>query len=249
MNERDVFLEFVKAFVETPLTIILLILDLVGLAAVVYWVVDDLLEGLVVIIFLLVILASSYLIFRKVRRQLFVQQYAQPRVEFAQARQAQMYHDSPVVEGRTPTYQILQAWFANAPELPTDSSVARHVTAKVDVFREGLEKLFEYHGQWARSNAPDHVGFDDILDEVEIRPGHLKAKLILALKYPADAECYAFTREGMRSTSDGRTERFAVPPGSYTLKVHLSGIGIDDMYHFKLENPGSGKPLELSPAK
>ena len=121
-GERDVLLEFAKALVETPLTIILLILDLIGLAAVIYWVVDDLSEGFVVFIFLLVIFVRSYLIFRKVRRQLFVQQHSQPSVEYAEARQAQMYHDSPVVKGRTATYHtMIRRRNLNAPRRRSNS--------------------------------------------------------------------------------------------------------------------------------
>ena len=181
MNERDVFLEFAKAVVATPLALILFALDLVGVGAVIYWVVDDLLEGAVTAIFLAVILFSQYLVFRKVRRELYIYQQGQPKIRFTESRQAQMYHDSPIIRRRTPTYQIIQAWFTNIPHLQITSSIAKNVTARINFFTVDDIEILDYHGQWAKSNAPDNVGFDDILDEVEIPPGHIQSKLIIAL--------------------------------------------------------------------
>ena len=144
-----------------------------------------------------------------------------------------------------PTYQVVQAWFANSPVSPAESSVARGVTAKVSVFSSAGPELFEYYGQWADSNAPNNVGFNDYLDRVDIPPGHLRAKLLVALKYPSDSDGYAFTREGFRSTGDGRFGIYAIPVGDYTVRVHLSGIGVDQKYWFDLRNNGPGQGLEI----
>lgn len=245
MKEKDILIDFAKALIETPLTIILLILDLVGLAAVIYWVVDDLQEAIVVIVFIVIFGISQYLVFRRIRLQLAGFDQAKPRLKFSRVRQAQMYHASPVVEGRRPTYEILQTWFINQPALPGEASIAKDVTAKITIFNFEESQLFEYHGQWAKSNAPDNVGYDDILDSVNIPPGHLEAKLIIALKYPSDSQCYAFTREGLRSTPDGRSERYRIPEGTYKIKVHLRGVGVDEHFWFHFRNIGTNKSLEL----
>jgi hypothetical protein len=245
VDERQIIADFFRALFDTTLAVVLFILDVIGLLAVAVWVIDDLSEALVVGVFLAVILVASYLLFRKSRMQVARYEDSSPRIVYFDTQQAQMYHDSPVVSGKTPTYQILQVWFENKPRIRGTSSVGRNVTARVTLSDEHGSRLFDYHGQWAKSNAPDNVGFDDILDETDIPPSGLKAKLIIALKYPIDDECYAFSREALRSTVDGRSERFAIAPGTYKLKIRLAGIGVDREFAFTLENRGSGSPLML----
>jgi len=58
MKEKDLLLDFAKALVETPLTIILLILDLVGVAAVMHWVIDDFQEAAVFLIFIFIVFSG-----------------------------------------------------------------------------------------------------------------------------------------------------------------------------------------------
>jgi hypothetical protein len=241
MRERDTYAAFARVLVETPLAIVLLVLDIVGIAAVVYWVVDDLTEAAVVLIFIAILLTSQYLVFRKLWRQT----QASPRVHFAEARQAQMHQASQVLGRSMATYQVTQAWFANNPVSPTESSVARGVTARVTLTSFEDAPVLDYYGQWADSNAPDNVGFNGYLDRVDIPPGHLRAKLLVVLKYPSDSECYGFTREGLRSSGDGRSARYAIPTGAYKVRVHLSGIGVDQVYWFSLSNNGPGQNIEF----
>jgi hypothetical protein len=74
----------------------------------------------------------------------------------------------------------------------------------------------------------------------------LEAKLFIALKYPSDSNAYAFTREGLRSTPDGRSSRYLIGEGNYTINIQLLGIGVNEVFGFDLRNPGSDQPLELS---
>jgi hypothetical protein len=245
MREKEILLDFGKALVETPLTIILHIIDILGLATVIYWVVDDLQEAVVVIVFMAVAISGQYLIFRRIRIRLADFEQAKPLVEFTRARQAQMYQESQIIEGKRPTYEILQAWFINNPKLPTETSIAKGVTAKITILKPDSSKLFEYFGQWAKSNAPDNVGFDGILETVDIQPGHLESKLFIALKFPLESSCYAFTKESLRSTPDGRSQRYEIVAGDYKIKVHLLGVGVDDVFWFDFHNFGVNKSLEL----
>jgi len=241
MKERYILAAFGKALVETPLSIILLVLDIVGIGAVIYWVVDDLSEAVVIIAFLIILLVSQYLVFRK----LWTTSQSFPQIFFDQARQAQMHQPSQILKRSMPTYQLIQAWFRNLPSSPSDSSVAREVTAKVILNHPDGTPSLEYYGQWAKSNAPDNVGFEGFIDKVDIAPGHLRAKLMIALKYPSESQGYAFTREGLRSNPDGRSPRYAIPEGDYEVKVHLSGIGVDEIFKFHLSNKGAQHNLEL----
>ncbi|MFC2053481.1 hypothetical protein ACFLV7_04165 [Chloroflexota bacterium] len=245
MKEKEILLDFGKALVETPLTIILLFLDIIGLAAVIYWVVDDFQETTVVLIFIITVISGQYIMFRRIWLQLDNFKQAKPLIEFTKARQAQMYHASPIVEGRRPTYEILQVWFINNPNLSLETSIAKGVTAKVKIFKSDSSELFEFHGQWAKSNAPDNVGYDDILDAVDIQPSHIESKLFIALKYPPDSSCYAFTREGLRSTPDGRSPKYDIAEGEYKIRVHLRGIGVDEIFWFDFHNFGANKSLKL----
>jgi hypothetical protein len=247
MRERDTLSDFAKELTHTPVAIILYLADLAGILVIARWVIDDIGEGLVLGVLLLVLLLAQYFTFRSIRRRLFQYERAAPQLRFSRVRQAQMYHDSPVIDARTPTFQVLQAWFTNEPANPTDRSTAREVTAKLAVLRPDSSILFEFHGQWARSNAPANVGFDDFSEQLQLNPGHIEGKLLVALKYPSDTEAYAFTRERWRSSADRRYPRFAIPMGEYTLSVALLGLNVSQQFSLQLHNPGPGQALELQP--
>lgn len=242
MKESQILVAFGKALIEKPLSIIFFILDIIGAIVVIRLVVDNLLKAIVVIVFLLAMLTSFYLIFRKY----WTISQASPRVIFDQVRQAQMYQPSQILDRKIPTYQLLQAWFRNIPAFPSESSAAREVTAKIVLVRPDGTSALEYYGQWAKSNAPDNVGFDSFIDKTDILPGHLRAKLMVALKYPAESQCYAFAREGFLSDPSGRSPRYAIPEGDYEVRVELGGIGIDSAFKFCLTNRGAKHELEFS---
>ena len=179
MKERDIIFSFARALVEKPLSIVLLILDLAGVVAVAAFVIDDQAEGLIFFLFLAILLFSQYLVFRKMWRE----QQSYPRLVLSQVRQAQMYQKSAIVDRRTPTFHVIQVWFANQPVLPNDASIAREVTAKITIFSTDDDKqVLEYYGQWAQSNAPDNAGFEGYIEKVDIPPGHLLAKLQFPLQ-------------------------------------------------------------------
>ena len=243
MGERNVLQAFGKYLFQTPVALVLLILEFVGVWAVLRWVVDDPSEAIVSASFIMVILLSQYLLYRKLWRET----QALPNIGFDQIRMAQIHSQSPFLGKSIPRYVPVQAWFANAPGNPTESSIARHATARITIIKSDGLRLIQYYGQWADSNAPDNVGFNDILDFVDIPPSHLRAKLLVALKYPADSEAYGFTREGFRSSGDGRSSRFQIPPGTYRVEVELSGVGVNEIFSFQLRNNGAGTDLELEP--
>jgi len=247
MKEKNLLIDFAKALVETPLTIIFIVLDVLGVIAVIHWVIDDFQEATVFLIFIIVIFGGQYLVFRRIRLQLASFEQAKPHIEFSKVRQAQMYHPSPIAEGRMPTYEVLQVWFRNNPSLPLETSIAKDVTALVGITKSDSSELFEFHSQWAKSNAPDNVGYDSFHDTGYIQPGHLEAKLIIALKYPSDSLCYAFTRESLRSSADGRSPRYEITPGDYSVRIHLRVVGVDEVFRFALHNYGINQSLNLEP--
>jgi hypothetical protein len=242
MNERKIITEFGKFLFHTPIAIGLFILELIGAWTVLGFVVDDSSEAAVVISFMFVILISQYLLFRK----MYIETEALPNLSFDQIRKAQMHSPSVILGRSTPTYVPVQLWFKNSPAYPTESSIAKSVTAKVSILNEAKQEHLSYYGQWADSNAPDNVGFNGILDSLDIPPGHLRAKLLLALKYPNDDDAFAFTREGFRSSSDGRSLRYRIPPGNYSVNIQLAGVGVNKDFTFTLKNNGAGSDLIIS---
>jgi hypothetical protein len=67
VNYQSDFRAYLKAILETPIDIVLFLLDVAGFVAVIHWVVDDWSEGAVVAVFVLVMHIGHYLIFRKQR--------------------------------------------------------------------------------------------------------------------------------------------------------------------------------------
>lgn len=67
MNADSDFRSYLKALIETPVSIILFLLDIAGIGVVLSIVVDDVYELLVVIVFVVVLHVSHYLIFKKQR--------------------------------------------------------------------------------------------------------------------------------------------------------------------------------------
>ncbi|OGO25726.1 MAG: hypothetical protein A2136_04995 [Chloroflexi bacterium RBG_16_54_11] len=245
MNEKDSLKAFVKALYETPITIIFFILDVVGVIAVWVWVIDDWQEAIVFPIFIIVIFGGQYLVFRRIWQQLARYEAAKPHIEFSQIRQAPIFGPWVMSDDKDTTFEVLQVWFRNNPSIPSEQTIAKAISALIVITKSDSTPLFQYHGQWAESNAPNNVGYKNYQDNVEIRPGYLEAKLFIALKYLPEDECYAFTREGFISTNDGRYPAYKIVPGDYSVKIHLKGIGVDETFPFILHNYGSNQPLKL----
>lgn len=169
-----------------------------------------------------------------------------PKVQYSLFRVAQLYYPSPVTPTSYPRYEILQAWFENAPEFPNDQSIAKDVTVNIEFWTLPRDKiLFQIHGQWAESTAPDHVGYSGVKSSIDILPSHIKSKLMIALKYKDDDAAYPFSIESLRDFPDGRNPNYILLPGSYFLKISLRGVGINKDFPFILENPGQGESLNL----
>ena len=169
-----------------------------------------------------------------------------PRVLYSRFRVAQLYYPSPVTSSNYPSYEILQVWFENAPKFPTDQSVAKEVSAIIEFWTLSRDKLlFQIHGQWAETTAPNHVGYKGVKATIDILPSHIESKLMIALKYRDDDSAYPFSIESIRDFSDGRNPNLVLLPGDYFLKICLRGIGIDKEFLFTLENFGKGKSLDL----
>lgn len=174
-------------------------------------------------------------------------QKSTPRVLYSEFRVAQLYIQSPVASKSYPRYEVLQVWFENVPEFPTDQSVARDVSAVIEFWSlSGADLIFQFYGQWAETTAPNHVGFKGVKPSIDIPPSHIKAKLMIALKYKDEEFAYPYSVESLKDYSDGRNPNLALRIGNYAVKIRLRGMGIDKEFLFTVENPGKGKSLNLN---
>lgn len=169
-----------------------------------------------------------------------------PRLIIDQFREAPMHVDSQIQEGRRRIYRVIQAWFKNSPDFPSSESVAEQVTALLEFWNEdGDAKLFQVHGQWALSTAPDHVGYSGITPTLELAPGSLYGKLFIALKYESEEEAYAYSQESLGRSSDGRDSSVELVEGRYRVHVILEGVRIRSDFWLVLINPGVGNNLRI----
>jgi hypothetical protein len=245
MKELEILQDYLKGLISSTLTIVFLILDLFAVVAVILWVVDDIREGLVVIVFILLVWFGHYLIYRQLRLKLVKFEQSQPSIEYSRMRKAQMFSPSPVTKERRPTHEVLQAWFKNIPFIPLEATIAKDVSARITLFDLDNSKLFDFHGQWAKTNAPSNVGYSDILDTIDIKPGHIESKLFIAFKSPHESSCFAFTREGWISKPSGKLPSYEIPEGEYMILVHLLGVGVNKKFNYRFRNFGGNKSMDL----
>jgi len=170
-----------------------------------------------------------------------------PLILFVKARKSPTFRPSRVVAAKVPAGELIQAWFENRPALPSDGSVARQIGAIVS-FRspETDNPLFQVHGQWAKSTAPNHVGFKGTTPTLDLNPGALCAKLIIALKYPSDSDAFAYSAESLQNHIDGRNPGLRLPPGEYDVTVEIRGVNVDQQFALRLSNSGDETGLALS---
>lgn len=170
-----------------------------------------------------------------------------PSIKFVKPRLSPMFRPSPVVDAKIPAGKRIQAWFENRPMMPGDQSIAKQMSAILSFRRSGeSEPIFEIHGQWAESTAPDHAGYSRTTSTIDLPPGALYAKLLIANKYPGEDIAYAYSAEGMQKHFDGRDPTRQFPPGDYQLEVQLRGINVDETHYFRLTNTGSAGDLHLA---
>lgn len=171
-----------------------------------------------------------------------------PRVSFKVARQAQMYRSSPVTDEKIPTYELLQAWFENRPKHPSENSTASHLNAVIHFYSHSTgDHMYEIHGQWAVSTAPDHVGYSGTTPTIDLPPGAMYAKLLIAIKYRSEDDAFVYSDESLRDHIDGRNQNLILHHGTYRVKVVLRGVRIDEEHEFFLTNPGADERLLLEP--
>lgn len=188
------------------------------------------------------------------RRQALQEQFEALRLELDSIRAAR-----PVIQCIEPrgaelhrgesSFYVVQARFLNVPSSRTEQTTARNVSAGVEFWDPSrTEKRLEIYGQWvSHSSAPDHVGSLDTDPQIDIEANDIPVKLYIALRPPDTPESYAYCNENFHAYLNGKHPAYALPFGTYHVRVRLRGPTVEQDFWFKLSNPGNGKPLGLEP--
>lgn len=179
---------------------------------------------------------------------------AKPNLVWQNSKEWQFY-----LEGQ-PSYRATQIWLVNKPQIATDNSIAKNVSASIWFFNEKGKRLFEMFGVFTEAVVPDHAtiqAFKELKEQVDIwPPNNIPRKLLVAYRYVGDESAYGFARSNFLNTGDGREQSKELPKGNYYLEVGLAGIGIDQPpYWFALVIPDKegrmllSRPLEKPPIK
>lgn len=171
---------------------------------------------------------------------------SKPRIIFDSVRDAQLYRESPISEGKRRIFRLHQIWFKNTPLIPSERSVGLDVSSIIEFISESDPTChIKVYGQWMIGNPPDFVASGDIASEIRMPPSHLPYKLNVVLKFEQDSWVHAFSRESLTRDLDGRDSLTGLSPGKYKVLIHLKGVGVDENFKFALENPGVGHSLHL----
>jgi hypothetical protein len=144
--------------------------------------------------------------------------------------------------------KLLHPWAAyfevtNEPDINSPESVARSVSATIDVsLLGGIQRLMRISGSWAdwRDINAD-VPLTDITPrfEIDIPPNDVPVRLYLAIRQPLDnGNHFAHIFSQHTIYGDWRIPDRAIEDGSYLIRVALNGIGVSrplSIYYFRLE--------------
>lgn len=86
-----------------------------------------------------------------------------------------------------------------------------------------------------------------------MEPGFSSYKLMVALKYPNEDECYPYAVEHFMGSyvksldTVGKNPDMIIPKGTHIVRVQLRGVNVTDEFEFEFINPGAGENMELVP--
>ena len=167
---------------------------------------------------------------------------SKPNLVFKKAGEWQFYTKGQAI------YHALQVWFVNNPQVTSDNSVAKDVTAVVTFYDRNTKNKLEIYGCFTRAEVPDSATIKDLMDKIDVwSPNDIPQKLLIALKYPSDESAYGFAKSNFLATQDGRESGKEIKTGEHYVKVSLKGLRIDQPpFWFILKNPGREGDLSLS---
>lgn len=166
-----------------------------------------------------------------------------PRIVFVQSRGAVIRRWA----GGPPIFYGAQLWFRNEPS--RGAPVAESLAGFISFLRNGVRLFPELRAEWAFTNAANNVAFDfDTAPETldRLLPNGDYAKLVVLQKRTEDDIAYAWSR-GAREYPGRRHPSHQIPPGEYRLEVRIQGLHVNEIFVFRLINPGTGGHPSIEP--
>lgn len=150
-----------------------------------------------------------------------------------------------------PIYHALQTWFINNPEIATDDSVAKNITATITFYNLKTKTKNEIYGCFTEAEFPDYATIapiKNLKDEIDIwSPNAIPQKLLIALKYPDDESAYGFAKSNFSNNQYGKQPDNEISKVAHYVKVCLKGTRVyQQPFWFRLNNPGKNETLVLS---
>jgi hypothetical protein len=200
------------------------------------WQVSSTLLGVVAVVFLVVtwnlVMAPVYMItekdalagqlheeMREATRRLKTIDDASPRVTLTDIQVALLNQDDR-------QFEILELWYRNEPEVPAEDSIARDVTADVEIL--GVQYYVGFRADWLITAAETHAGFSGVKSATDILPNAVTEKLAICIRHVGEPDAYAFCRDNVHAHADGRHPSYRIPPGEYRLTVKMRGIRLPE---------------------
>jgi len=140
---------------------------------------------------------------------------------------------------------LTRVTFANEPNLPTATSIARGVAGHIEFYDASRDSfLFGMVGQWSSDSAEETD--TKTVSKIDILSNATPYYLNLVLKYDGDNECYGINNDtAARAPADGRDEKRELMQGLYTVKVMVHGTNVTETFWFGLINRGSGQRVRI----
>lgn len=110
-----------------------------------------------------------------------------------------------------PHHYVGEIWFINDPMHLSENTVARSVHPTIEFWDEQRDTvIFDMPGMWINAVGESLFGYNQLLPQADIEPNRRPAKLMIAIKYEADPECYGYNGERVYcAPKDGH--KMAVP--------------------------------------
>lgn len=150
------------------------------------------------------------------------------------------------------TATFAYARVSNLPEgEPTDKSEARQVVAHITYCNTDRSPL--YRSMVARWSDMPEVGrgFTPVqLHQIDMPPNGLPFRIDVAIKHPKERDAYGWNNESDQNSEvqERRDARFRLPPGTYEVRVELTGVNARETFWLTLTNNGRGKPMQVVPS-
>lgn len=144
---------------------------------------------------------------------------------------------------------FLKVSFINEPVESSASAEAKAVLANVQFYRDG-RLIRELDGRWSESTQPGTriAKAESTTDLLRMDFGIGDARTLdIAMKSAAEPTTFMFCNDNYHHPQL-RPPGFALEPGTYSVRVRLRAVNVDEAFEFSFRHNGAGTTLEIVPS-